>query len=77
VELSLQRGRGSVGLINPEVATLPTDPMLHHMPDDPEELNDVVDANQGLARDIVERYASWLKEIGAPEEIVAGRSKLR
>jgi hypothetical protein len=64
-------------LIDPKGARIPTEPALFYLPDDPRELNDVLDQNEGLAKEIHRRYVSWLEEIGTPQEHLAGRRKLR
>jgi hypothetical protein len=70
-------GMGSLKLINPAAARIPTQPKLFYLPDDPGETNDLIDSNEGLARDIHARYVAWLKEHGTPEEHLAGRTRLR
>jgi arylsulfatase A-like enzyme len=64
-------------LMPPEGAKVPTEPALFYLPDDPKEEHNVIDANQGIAREIHERYVKWLEEAGTPEEHLAGRRKLR
>jgi hypothetical protein len=64
-------------LREPEEAKVSVEPALFYLPDDPDELNDVIDANEGLAQEIHARYVKWLEEVGAPAEHLAGRRKLR
>jgi arylsulfatase A-like enzyme len=64
-------------LMPPEGAKVPTEPALFHLPEDPKEENNVIDGNQGIAREIHDRYVKWLEEAGTPEEHLAGRRKLR
>ncbi len=64
-------------LIDPKGARIPTEPALFYLPDDPQELHDVIDQNEGLATEIHRRYVAWLEEHGTPEEHLAGRRKLR
>lgn len=64
-------------LREPEEAKVSVEPALFYLPDDPDELNDVIDANEGLAREIHARYVKWLEEAGTPAEHLAGRRKLR
>jgi hypothetical protein len=64
-------------LINPEQASTSTGPALYYLPDDPQEMNDVLDENIGLATEIHERHIAWLKEIGTTEEYLCGRLELR
>jgi len=68
---------GSLKVIDPEAARLPTEPELYYMADDPQETNNLIDGNQGLAQEIHERYVKWLEEAGTPEEHLAGRRNLR
>ena len=56
---------------------MPTEPELYHTADDPQETNNLIDGNQGLAQEIHERYVKWLGETGTPEEHLAGRRNLR
>ncbi len=64
-------------LASPEGARIPTDPKLYYLPDDPQESNNVIHENEGLAREIHERYVKWLEEVGTREEHLAGRRRLR
>jgi arylsulfatase A-like enzyme len=75
--VDVSRGADSYKLINPEGAKFPVEPALFYLPDDPEELEDVIDSNQALALEIHERYVSWLEEAGTPDVYLAGRHKLR
>ena len=63
-------------LTNPGAARAPTKPMLFYLPDDPQEAKDVIDSNEKLAKEIHERYVSWLEEVGTPPENLAGRRKI-
>ncbi len=60
-----------------QAARIPTDPMLFRLSDDPGETRNVIDANEPLAREIHQRYARWLKEVGTPAEHSKGRRSLR
>jgi hypothetical protein len=64
-------------LVDPEATRMSTDPALYCLPDDPRESKNVIDANEELAREIHERYVSWLEENGTPEEHLVGRRNLR
>jgi arylsulfatase A-like enzyme len=64
-------------LIDPERARIPTTPALYYLPEDPDELNNVIHENEGLAREIHQRYVKWLEEVGTPKEHLAGRRRLR
>ncbi len=66
-----------LNLLDPEHARLATEPALYYLPDDPQELHNVIDSNEALAREIHEWYVRWLEEMGTPEEHLAGRRKLR
>jgi arylsulfatase A-like enzyme len=68
---------GTLKLINPKAARLSTGPMLFRLSDDPVEMNNVIEANQALAREIHQRYVRWLEELGTPEAHLAGRRSLR
>ena len=68
---------GSLKVIDPEAARLSTEPELYYMADDPQEANNLIDGNRGLARKLHERYVKWLEEAGTPEEHLAGRRNLR
>ena len=71
-------GKMFVGkLIDPGGARFSSEPELYYLPDDPQEQHNVIDGNEGLAREIHERHVSWLEELGMPEEHLAGRRKLR
>ncbi|GAB4530876.1 MAG: sulfatase [Anaerolineae bacterium] len=61
----------------PDVALIPTQPALYHLPTDPQESKDVIDDNEQLAQEIHERYVRWLEEVSTPEEHLIGRRKLR
>ncbi len=63
-------------LIDPKTARISTDPALYYLSEDPKESNNVMDQNQGLAREIHGRYANWLEEAGTPEDHLAGRRDL-
>lgn len=64
-------------LVDPESACISTDPVLYYLPDDPQESNNIINEDEGLAREIHERYVRWLEEVGTPEEHLAGRRNLR
>jgi hypothetical protein len=64
-------------LINPEGARISNEPELYYLPDDPDELNNVIDRNEGLAKEIHQQYVHWLEQAGTPEEHLAGRRSLR
>ncbi len=64
-------------LIHPEASRITTQPGLYYLPDDPDEENDIIHENEGLAREIHERYVGWLEEAGTPEEHLVGRRSLR
>jgi hypothetical protein len=68
---------GSLKVIDPEAARLPTAPELYFTPDDPKEANDVINDNEKLASEIHDRYVKWLEETGTPEEHLTGRRGLR
>jgi arylsulfatase A-like enzyme len=76
-QLEPQARMGSLKVIDPEAARLPTDPELYNLVDDPHETNNVISQHEELARAIHERYVRWLEEVGTPEEHVAGRRNLR
>ena len=52
-------------------------PMLFHLTVDPGETTDVLDSNEGLAREVHDRYVGWLGETGTPAAYIAGRRRLR
>jgi hypothetical protein len=64
-------------LIDHQASRISTDPELYYLPDDPKESNNLIDGNEGLAREIHERYVNWLEEVDTPEEHLAGRRNLR
>jgi arylsulfatase A-like enzyme len=64
-------------LINLEQSRIPTAPALFNLRDDPKEQHDVIEQNEGLAREIHQRYVGWLEETGTAEEHLAGRRRLR
>lgn len=64
-------------LIDPSVRRCPTEPALFNLRDDPQELHDVIESNEPLAREIHGRYVRWLEEMGTPEQYLAGRRKFR
>ena len=68
---------GSLKVIDPAAARLPTQPELYRMPDDPNETNNLIADNEPLAAEIHRRYANWLEEAGTPDEHLVGRRKLR
>jgi hypothetical protein len=76
-QLAPEARMGSLKVIDPDAARLPTEPELYYTPDDPKESNNVIAANQGLAEEIHEHYVNWLVEAGTPEEHLAGRRALR
>jgi arylsulfatase A-like enzyme len=63
-------------LVDPQDARVPTRPALFYLPDDPDELNDVIGENESLAEELHTRYVKWLEEAGTPEEHLAGRRSL-
>jgi hypothetical protein len=63
-------------LAHPGAARISIAPELYYLPDDPQETNNVIDANAGLAREIHKRYVAWLEAVGTPEEHLAGRQRL-
>jgi len=74
-----ERGAGGlagVRLIDSAAAKIPTAPALYNLAADPDEEQDVLAANEGLAHDIHQRYVKFLEEIGAPEQHLTGRRKL-
>ena len=60
-------------LVDPKQARISVDPTLFNIKTDPEENNDLFCENKNLARNIHERYVSWLEEMGTPEEHINGR----
>jgi hypothetical protein len=68
---------GSLKVIDPEAARLPTQPELYYTPDDPGESKNVVIENEELAKEIHKDYVKFLEEAGTPEEHLAGRCSLR
>jgi arylsulfatase A-like enzyme len=64
-------------LIDPEQSRIPTDPALYCLARDSRESHDVIDKNEGLAREIHLRYVKWLEEVRTPAEHLAGRRSLR
>jgi hypothetical protein len=64
-------------LIDHEYSRIAVEPALYNLTEDPQESNNVIDDNEGLAKEIHERYVAWLEEAGTPEEHLAGRRALR
>ncbi len=64
-------------LIDPKRALASTEPALFYLLEDPKEMNDVLSENEGVAKEVHERYVRWLEEVGTPEEHMAGRRNLR
>jgi len=64
-------------LIPPDEAKVSIKPALFYLPDDPDELNDLIDQKEDIAIEIHARYVKWLEETGMPEEHLAGRRNLR
>jgi hypothetical protein len=63
-------------LIDLEKARISTAPALYRLTDDPKESRDLIEENEGLAREIHDRYVAWLAEVGTPPEHLAGRRTL-
>jgi arylsulfatase A-like enzyme len=66
-----------LSLLDPEHARLSTEPALYYLPEDPQELHNVIDSNEALAQEIHQRYLTWLEALNTPEEHLAGRRRLR
>jgi arylsulfatase A-like enzyme len=56
--------------------TIATEPALYDLNSDPGEEHNIIGDNMPLAREIHERYVSWLEEVGTPQEHLAGRRSL-
>ena len=76
-KLAPEARMGSLKVIDPEAARLPTAPELYFTADDPKEANNVIGDNGKLASEIHDRYVKWLEETGTPEEHLTGRRGLR
>jgi hypothetical protein len=76
-QLAPEAKMGSLKVIDPEAARLPTEPELYYIPDDAQEAVNVIDENERLAEEIHAHYVKWLEEAGTPEEHLAGRRSLR
>jgi arylsulfatase A-like enzyme len=72
-ELAPEARMGSLKVIDPQAARLPTNPELYHVIEDPKETRNVIADNEKLACEIHQRYVSWLEEAGTPQEHLAGR----
>ncbi len=64
-------------LVDPGISVMSTDPALFYLPDDPKEMNNIIDGNENLAKEIHERHVRWLEGVGTPAERLAGRRQLR
>lgn len=64
-------------LLNLDITRAPTTPALYHLPEDPGEEHDCLDANVALAGEIHARYVAFLEELGTPEVHLRGRRRLR
>jgi len=71
-------GKSHVGMpfCPPGAATMPIRPALYYLPDDPGEVENRLDADLGLAREIHQAYVAFLESVGTPEEYLAGRREL-
>jgi arylsulfatase A-like enzyme len=64
-------------LVDLDKVRISTAPALHCLREDPQEARNVIEGNEGLAREIHRRYVAFLEEAGTPEEHLAGRTQLR
>jgi hypothetical protein len=64
-------------LIDPTLTRMPTDPALYYLPDDPGESTNLLETHEGLAKELHQRYVTWLEEVGTPAGYLAGRRSLR
>lgn len=72
-----QGGLAGFDLPRDGASTIPVEPGLFYLPDDPGENQDVMTGNEAIAREIHARYVRWLEEIGTPLQHLAGRRKFK